>query len=63
MPKVELFGGENGDQYNALMQALSDCADDEKKDIYCYLEKTPKTSLVVELVDKLIKNGFLIIRK
>jgi hypothetical protein len=58
--EVSLFAGENGEQYNALMQSFQDCSEEEKLDIYGWLEKIPKTSMVVDLVDKLNENGFKI---
>jgi len=60
--KVNLFGGENAEAQNALMQAFQDCSEDEKTGIYGWLEKTPKTTMVVFLTDKLRENGFDIVR-
>jgi len=53
-----MFGSEKAEQYNVLMQALKNCAKQDKREIYTYLEKTPKTSLVIELVDEINKLGF-----
>lgn len=61
---------------NALYQALNDCAADDQEcagkprpedkdryDVYEYLEKTPRTSLIALLVEKLRENGFDITEK
>ena len=62
--KVSLFSTA---ECNALYQAILDCADDacrgqvfdrDNHHIYQYLEQTPRTSLVAQIVDKLRKNGF-----
>lgn len=48
---------------NVLMTALHRAAMDEaigESDIYTYLEETPKTSLISELVDEIHKLGFSI---
>jgi len=55
-----LFGGENSEQYNVLMQSIKECAKDSEQTFYDYIEETPKTSLVVEIVDKINKLGFKI---
>lgn len=60
MSLSKLFGGENSEQYNVLMTALEKCSEEREMDIYNYLETTPKTSLVVEIVDKIIELGFII---
>lgn len=57
--KEIMFGGENAEAYNALMSALWELAGG-KDEIYQYLEETPKTSLVVEVVDKLKELGYSI---
>ncbi|MCX6785940.1 MAG: hypothetical protein NTZ18_03770 [Candidatus Komeilibacteria bacterium] len=63
--KCDMFGGENGEQCNALMSALivaagsQDVKDNEC--IYSFLA-LPKTSLIVELVDALNKLGYKIIK-
>lgn len=61
----KMFGGEGEEEYNALMSALQDCAtrDNQNKDIYTYLEDTPKTSLIVELVDALHIFGYKIVKE
>lgn len=56
----DLFGGEGAEQYNALMTAFETCAEDEGKTIYGWLDKVPKTSMVVHLVDALHNLGFII---
>jgi len=58
---TKLFGGENAEQYEALMDAIKACAEDDRKDIYEYLQLIPKTSLVCEIVDKLHEMGFKLI--
>ncbi len=58
MSLSKLFVGENSEQYNVLMTALEKCSEEGEKYIYDYLETTPKTSLVVEIVDKIIELGF-----
>lgn len=61
-----MFGGENCEQYNALMTALvhaseaEDHKDNEK--IYKFLG-LPKSSLICELVDALNEVGCQITRK
>lgn len=60
MSLSKLFGGENSEQYNVLMTALEECSEEREMDIYDYLDTTPKTSLVVEIVDKIIELGFII---
>jgi len=66
MSKIDfctMFGGEGAEGYNAMMTSLQECAKDDGRSIYDFLEHTPKTSLVVELVDKLRELGFDIVRK
>jgi len=53
---------EVGVQCQPLMDALIDCADDDGKQIYDYMESMPKTSFVVHLVHKLNENGFKIVK-
>jgi len=61
--KVNLFGGKDAIEQNALMQTFQDVADDDNgKSIYEWLERIPKTSMVVELIDKLHELGFKIIK-
>lgn len=61
--KINLYGGEDAEEYNILMQAFYNCAEDDQLAFYSWLDKTPKTSLVVLLIDKLHKLGFKIIKK
>ena len=63
MSLLKLFGGENSEQYNVLMTALEKCSEDREQSVYDYIDFTPKTSLVVELVDKIIELGFIIKKK
>jgi len=56
-------------QNNALWNALHACADEQgyqtpyfNTKVYNYLEDTPRTSLIVELVDKLNEMGYKIIK-
>ncbi len=61
----KMFGGSNGEQENALMTALINAADGEhslcdEEAVYAYLETTPKTSFVVELIQELNKLGYKI---
>ena len=60
----KMFGGEGEEEYNALMSALQDCAgtDSPSDEIYQYLEETPKTTLIVELVNALHTFGYKIIK-
>ncbi len=60
MKTADLFGGKGSDGYNALYQAILDCGEEDyrKGDHYDFLENTPITSLVAEIVDKLRQNGF-----
>ena len=55
-----MFGGKKAEQYNVLMQTLKNCAKQDERSIYEYLDKTPKTSLIVELVDEINRLGFRI---
>lgn len=61
----KMFGGEGEEEYNALMSALQDCAENRggDKEIYSYLEDTLKTSLIVEMVDALHTFGYKIIKE
>ena len=54
------FGGKNAEQYNILMQAFKDCAEEEEMEFYDWLDITPKTTMVVFLVDKLNQLGYKI---
>ena len=58
-----LFTGEGAEQYEALKDALCGAARDwGNDDIYTYLNNVPKTSLVVELVNRLHFDGWKIVR-
>jgi len=54
---------EGHEQYEAMMDALKGCSGESNNEIYDFLENTPKTSLVVLLVDELHRLGFEICRK
>lgn len=62
----DMFGGEGAEAYNALMSSLINAAEaygtKDNDSIYTYLEGTPKTSLICELVDGLKELGFTIQR-
>jgi hypothetical protein len=67
-----LFDGENSDQQNALITALMECGKDFAKkykrhphenSFYEWMEKTQKTALVINLVDKLNELGYEIVKK
>jgi hypothetical protein len=60
---IELYGGENAEQYNVLMTAIKECSKDNDEDVYAWLENTPKTSLVTFLIDKLQEMGYEIKKK
>lgn len=57
----KMFGGEGAEQYNALMSALElytlehEYADG---DLYTYIDATPKTTLIVNMVEALHKFGY-----
>lgn len=68
----KLFDGENSDQQNALITALMECGKDFAKSnkrhphensFYDWLEKTQKTALVINVVDKLNELGYEIVKK
>lgn len=59
---MTLFEGEGAEEYEALMESLKLCAKNEEQDIYQWLEETPKTSLIVFLVDNLHQLGFKIVK-
>jgi len=40
------------------MQAFQDIAEEEGTTIYGWLDKIPKTAMVVGIIDKLQENGF-----
>jgi len=59
MPLIEnesLFGK----QVNALHEAVSKAAEEDRKSFYNYIEETPKTSLLVEIVQHLNRLGYQI---
>lgn len=59
-----LFGGSGSEPCNALMSALENASVDHGYgSIYEYLDRTPKTSLVVELVESLGDLGYEIARR
>lgn len=64
--KVEQFGGRGAEGYNALYKALHRCAVDDGHDanygVYDYLRDMPRTSLTVEIVNKLREMGYDIIK-
>lgn len=51
----DMFGGKDAEMYNALMSAIMDCAEG---DFYKFIENTPKTSMVVFIVDRLKELGY-----
>ena len=51
------------EQCEALFLALQTAANEMEQDIYTYLDETPKTSLVVELVNKLNEAGYKIVKE
>ena len=61
------FGGKYADQYNALRSAMTTAArlsgHEGEFPEYEWLEKTPRTSIVVELVNALHAHGFYIEKK
>ena len=66
----ELFGGKNSEQQNAVYNAILECGydhegnrDDENLAVYNWLESCGKTSITVELVNKLIELGFKIVKE
>lgn len=60
--KYNMFGGKDAEIYNALHAAFAECSGG-KEEIYDWLEQTPKTSMIVELVDKLKEMGLSITSK
>ena len=59
-PKCNDFGGLGSEGYNAMMSALFHAAGGEAN-VYPFIERTPKASLVVELVDALRDLGYDIV--
>ena len=51
--KEKVFGGKGAEENQALWDALHQVAKDEDKDVYDWLDDTPRTTLVVFLVDEL----------
>lgn len=62
-----MFGGKHSDQYNALRSALTTAAKEAGySGEYCeyeWIEKSPRTSLIVNLVDALHSHGYEIKKK
>lgn len=74
----KVFGGKGADEYQAIYDAIHECGKDmhgtelfkenlnqdeyDKECVYRWLEGTPRTSMTVELVDKLHKLGFKIVK-
>lgn len=63
--RAKLFGADS--QYNALANAFVIASEaenfkDEDYKIYDFVEKTPKTSMVVLLVDALNEYGYKIVK-
>lgn len=54
-----MFGGQNCEMYEAVYRAIIECGGGEGT-VYDWLENTPKTTLTVTLVDKLLEMGFII---
>lgn len=55
----DMFGGENAEALNALYASFCENAGG-RDEIYKWLEETPKTSMIVELLDQLQKMGYTI---
>ncbi len=49
-------------QCNVLMQAFKNCAKDEGKSLYDWIHTTPKTSMVVFLVNEINELDYKIIK-
>lgn len=60
--EYNMFGGEDSEMYNALHAAFAENAGG-KDEIYKWLDETPKTTMIVSLVDKLKEMGFVIVKK
>lgn len=54
---------ELGKQVNALHEAISKAAEEDGKHFYAYIEETPQTSLMVEVVQHLNWLGYQITKK
>lgn len=46
-----------------LFIALHQCAMDEEKDVYDFLEDQPRITLITKLVDKMKENGYVIVKE
>lgn len=60
---VELEKLFSTEHHNVVLTALRECAKDNQQDIYDFLEKMPKTSLVAELTDKIYELGYKIVKQ
>lgn len=64
---VEKFSGENSEEYNVIATALIECGKDRgsKSEYpeYDFIENTPRTSLVVFLVNKLKEMGYKLVKQ
>lgn len=63
MKILDMFSGAGAEGYNILMTALLECAKDENADVYEWLDKTPKTTRVGRLMDKIRELGYEILPK
>jgi hypothetical protein len=57
---MKLMSNFKSEEENALFTALHEAAKDADQSVYIYLENAPKSSLVVELVDRLHALGYKI---
>ena len=61
MDKCDLFVSEQQNVVYQAMHEIAKCKDyKDTGKLYDYVEQTPRTSFVVELVDQLNKNGYSI---
>ena len=60
--KYDMFGGEDEEMYNALYASFCENAGGAEN-IYEWLEETPKTTMICNLVIKLQDMGFIIKKK
>ena len=60
--KYEMYGGDNEEEYNALDASFCECSGG-RDSIYEWIENTPKTSMIVCLVNKLKDMGYQIIKQ
>lgn len=58
----DTFGGTHAEALNAMEAALALAAKKSEQDIYPYMERTPKTSFIVELHDALVELGYTVKR-